>query len=122
MTARRVFGLLTALLMLHLTIVGADLRCADHSVSAAGEHQTMGVTHGPTRSATTAVATTNDRPCQTPTQPACCRALTSCAVNVVLRADQAAAPGPLVRHAIQPATTRLPASPITAPEPPPPKA
>jgi hypothetical protein len=121
MAARRVLGLLTAFLMLHLTLVGADWRCAEHGDQnvagpAAVSSQHASMVAGNSESAAT------DQPCQTPAQPECCRAMTSCAVNAALRADADVRQVPPTRSVIESALVRTPLSPTASPDPPPPKA
>ena len=125
MITRRLIGLLVAILMLHLTLVGADFSCAQHGDRGTVGHHEAGRSHagmsaGMTAGAVAAAAT--EQPCQTPTQPECCRAMTSCAINATLGAFGASQERPVVRDAIVSALMRIPRSPITAPDPPPPKA
>ena len=121
MLTRRLTGLLVAILMLHLTLVGADFSCAQHGDRGTVSHHQATRSHaGMTAAAVEASAT--EQPCQTPTQPECCRAMTSCAINATLGVPGDTQDRPVVREAIVSALMRIPRSPITAPDPPPPKA
>ena len=124
MLARRLTGVLAGLLTLHLTFVGADVACAQHGIVGAVEthqHATenrdhmVAVLHGDGVGA-------SDQPCDTPTQPECCRAMTSCAVNATSERSLRLPQRPPVRGVIAPAVMRAPLSQITSPDPPPPKA
>jgi hypothetical protein len=121
MDARRLCRILVGFLMLHLTFVGADIQCAHH---AGGPMQSsmhaMAQTGSAIESSTFAPA--SDQPCETPTQPDCCRAMTSCAVNLAFSRGTRLAELPPIRHAIAAAVMRVPASLVTPPDPPPPKA
>ncbi len=122
MLARRLPGFITALLMLHLTFVGADLACAQHGDRPTQGHQ-HAMRHQQHRGAAVHVeAATGNQPCDTPTQPACCQAMTSCAINATCERVDRSASVPPCPNVIAPAVTRIPSSPITAPDPPPPKA
>ena len=122
MFARRLTGALIAMLMLHLTFLGADTTCAEHGSHPANAHQ-HGSSHGNhvVAPSHTTVNTTNT-PCETPTQPECCRAMTSCAVNAASEGTARVAQLPPVHSVIEAAVMRLPRSQVTSPDPPPPKA
>lgn len=123
MLARRLSGLITGLLMLHLTFVGADFACADHGnrPAQAREH-TMGHHEHHVAAAHVEAAIATEHPCETPTQPECCHAMTSCAISAAFERGTRSDLVPLLRDVIEPALTRVPLSRITAPDPPPPKA
>ena len=122
---RRLTGLLTSLLLLHLTLVGADLTCAKHGVhgaahvSQAGTSPHAGHHHGPPQPAG---ADENDTSCEVPTLPACCQALASCGVSIA--DEQSAESGDLSHLAlgVLPGADDIPASWTLEPDPPPPKA
>jgi hypothetical protein len=130
MVPRRLSRIVVALLTLHLTFVGADGACAEHGDR--GERlqshaHARGMTGGHDHRAVAAVAeaasdAAADQPCETPTQPACCRAMTSCTVTAVSMDAAFASPVPPVRASIASPALTIPLSPVTAPEPPPPKA
>jgi hypothetical protein len=129
MLARRLSGILTGLLMLHLASAGADLACAEHGSRPAQDHRhAMGHhTHATAKSAVTAAAradaaTATEQPCETPAQAECCRAMTSCAIIAACERGARLESVPPVRDAIEPAVVRAPQSPVTSPDPPPPKA
>ena len=122
---RAVFsGILTGLLMLHLTFVGADLTCAQHGDRPAGSHEHPLAHHehhvAAAHAETVAAA---DQPCETPTQPECCHAMTSCAISAAFADGARASSVPPVRQAIRGVRwCACPLSQITSPDPPPPKA
>lgn len=120
MFARRLAGSLVALLMLHLTFVSADVTCAQHGSRSASAHQHGGL-HAD-RTVAQARMTATDKPCQTPIQPQCCRAMVSCAVSANSERSTRMADLPPVRGVIEPAIWSLPRSQIASPDPPPPKA
>ena len=115
---KRLFGAISMLLMLHLTLVGADVVCATHGapkMPMAGGH--MSHHQPPARSSHGG----QKEKCNTPASQDCCRALTSCAptldpVTLVasrfLRLDAAH-----IAYRVD-----SPLSRVTAPETPPPKA
>ena len=115
--ARRLAGLLTGLLMLHLTLVGASLTCVqhgDHGVS--GEHMSG---HHMRPIAASSSTPTNPQH-ETPAQPECCRAMTSCVV-VAIRSDAQSRDLPPSSSVIEAALMHAPHSPLTPPDPPPPR-
>jgi hypothetical protein len=84
MVMRRLIGLLTSLLLFHLTLVGADLTCAKH-----GAHATAHVSQPATPAHTDHHASPpldapgdDDMSCRVPTLPACCQALVSCGLSI----------------------------------------
>lgn len=115
---KRALGAISMLLMLHLSLVGADNVCASHAVSKAASsggqsahHHGMPMqSHGGKK-----------EKCDTPISPDCCTAMVSCAPTVALPA-QDNEPLALI-HVSQP-TDRVDTAPsrATAPEPPPPRA
>ncbi len=121
---RRLTGLLSSLLLLHLTLVGADLTCATHGVhgrpdvsqSDASRHAGH---HAPPRSD---APNHDDASCQVPTIPACCQALASCGVSIV--EDRSAESGDLsyLVAGVRVDADDTPASWTLEPDPPPPKA
>ena len=122
MFARRLTGVLLALMTLHLTFVGADVACAQHGSRAAVAHQHGGPHHSHGVAEANSQVGGTDQPCETPTQPECCRAMTSCAVNASSERGTRLAELPPVHAVIEPAAMRMPPSQVTTPEPPPPKA
>ena len=127
---RRGCGILLSLLMLHLTVVAADVPCArhNHGDSSGFDHQPadhhagMRAAMEPVAASAASVAALPDAPCETPAQPQCCRAMASCAVNVGVTGDGPVAGPTPTRAVIRPALMRLPSSNVAAPDPPPPKA
>ena len=122
MLARRLSGLITGLLMLHFTFVGADLACAQHGDRPAQAHQHMTGHHEHHAAAAHVEAAATEQPCETPTQPECCHAMTSCAISAAFECGTRADAVPPLRDVVEPAVMRVPLSQITAPDPPPPKA
>jgi hypothetical protein len=125
MTSRGVLGLLTALLMFHLTLVGSDVVCAEHGTAGAHQAAAHGGDHEH-EAMTAASANTNDvadhKPCEVPTRPQCCEAFASCSVSLVATATpQRIVTGDFARGILAAAAHRL-ASQAVAPEPPPPRA
>ena len=115
---RRILGLLTMSMMLHLSLVGTDFACAKHahainaSMPGMPNHQGHPLqSHG---------EGTGD--CHTPISPDCCSAITSCSTTI----------GPVNNSALNPilrrrehhrwATRELALSRVAAPETPPPRA
>src|SRR5262249_22183854 len=123
MFLRRVYGVVLTVLMLHLTLVGADLSCFDHGgLSGARHGDGAGHRHHAMAMSTLGSVTSAEQPCQTPAQPQCCRAMTSCTVNgTIVNAARLTrwlgAAGVIVPRLID-----VPPSAITSPDPPPPKA
>jgi hypothetical protein len=125
MPGRRFIASLLSALMLHLTLVGADWRCARHADMARGTTAMPAMSHqmGALIANPGLVATeSSDQPCDTPIQPNCCRAMTSCSVTFGLGDELHPASAPLVHESTRPGSVIAPASLIVAPDPPPPKA
>jgi hypothetical protein len=123
MRVRLLYGIVVGLLMLHLTFVGADLSCAQHGDAPARGHQHGMMDHHRGDAASVHELTpASEQPCETPTQPGCCRAMTSCAINIAFGNGSALGELP-PRHArIASSVSDAPPSQTAAPEPPPPKA
>jgi len=123
MVARCLSGILTGLLMLHLTFVGADLTCAQHG-DRTGRSQEHAMGHHDHHIAASHVERMAGagQPCETPSGPQCCQAVTSCAISAAFEGGVRPGSAPPVRQAIEPAVMRVPLSQITSPDPPPPKA
>ena len=117
---RRFAALLIGILSIHLNVVGVDLTCADHARRDVSNHDAAAMQHHamPTDDASVADA----EPCDTPTQPDCCRAMTSCAVTVALEVDTHADGIASSRERIAPSAAELLLSHASPPDPPPPKA
>jgi hypothetical protein len=121
---QRLTGLLTSLLLLHLTLVGADLTCAKHGVQGAAHASQPGTSphadhHAPSQPAGPGQS---DTTCEVPTLPACCQALASCGVSIA--AEQSTESGDL-SHLLAGALSGADDTPTSwtlEPEPPPPKA
>lgn len=121
MTARRLAGFLVAFLMLHLTFVGAGVRCAQGSeLNVVGHHYANG--HHAGMVTETSAHSTHNQSHPVPAQPECCRSMAACAVTVALRAEAHASSECFRENAIVARLMSVPLSPITTPDPPPPKA
>lgn len=140
---RRITALVTALLLLQLTLVGGNASCAVHMRSAdaaAGEHQatsmaTVGSASGPSHSATDADAASRqlgggvewqgaapaESSCPTHGISGPCYSMTACATIAVGTAM--AGTSVVGAHAARVITSRvlMPPTRTTAPEPPPPR-
>ena len=117
---RRVLAILTMLVMLHLTFVGADLACAEQghhgamagmsdtpaSDSAAGHHSDHGGAPAP---------------CDTPAAAHCCDAVASCGIVALAASSGETFSIAAAERALAPATHHLLSRPL-GPEPPPPRA
>jgi hypothetical protein len=120
MLARRLAGFLIALLSLHLNFVGLDVACADHHQSRVARESMASMQHH--ESAADGAAVADQEPCEIPTQPDCCRAMTSCTVSVALDASGGASKVASHHAIVVPPSMRVPRSQTAAPDPPPPKA
>jgi hypothetical protein len=131
MIGRRLVALLTAVTMLHLSVVAGDAACASHGTGTRDEHamsmdgDAMGAAMGVETSAVGAMPTSHADvpPCETPVQRHCCDALVGCSVASAVAGDRHGVDSTVVRAArISEALHDAPASFTSAPEPPPPKA
>jgi hypothetical protein len=114
---RFLLALLTSVSMLHLSLVGGDLPCATHASGGAhasgGVHEMAGMPMHPD-------APTDD--CATPIQPRCCDVMAGCSVTAALGVLTHASTATTPDVALPRTAAMQPASILTAPEPPPPKA
>jgi hypothetical protein len=120
---RQITAVLTSLVFVHLTLVGADLTCDKHGMatehgsqshtSPGADHHAPAAPDGPP---------TGDRSCDVPTLPACCQALASCGVSIV--EERSADSGDLshLSAGVLPRADDTPTSWTLEPDPPPPKA
>ena len=121
---RRLTGLLISLLLLHLTLVGADLTCARHGVHGSAHASQADASshadhHAPARPDAPGH---DDATCEVPTLPACCEALASCSVSI---AEERSAESGDLSHlgaGVLAAADDTPTSWTLEPDPPPPKA
>ena len=86
-----------------------------HRHAMVGQQDRVASVHGD-------AATTNDQPCKTPARAECCQAMTSCAISAAFARGDRLASVSLPRDVIEPGMMRVPLSPITSPDPPPPRA
>lgn len=120
-SVNRLTRILVAILMAHFTFLGGDVSCARHgdrhaAVSMATDHHAgRHVAEGSNG------LTSSEQPCETPTQPECCRAMTSCSVNAIPSVTDDAARS-MRRQVIASELVRAPRSLNTSPDPPPPRA
>jgi hypothetical protein len=140
MRLRRLLALLTAVTMLHLSVVAGDWGCATHAASArrattVGEatvehtmpmtgHTMPMVAGSDTPAASTApVVGSHAPPCELPLQQHCCEAVAGCgAIGVATSADRVPAATVVAAARIREALNDAPPSFAPALEPPPPKA
>jgi hypothetical protein len=121
---RRLTGLLTSLLLFHLTLVGADLTCAKHGVQGAAHVSQADVSphadhHAPPRHD---APSHDDTSCQVPTLPACCQALASCGVSIAVERSTESGELSHLLAGVLAAADDTPTSWTLEPDPPPPKA
>jgi hypothetical protein len=118
---RRIASLVTALLTLHLTLVGGDLACARHSAgSAVAESHAMPMASHHEMSTSGAGVSEPGETCPTPSTPVCCRAMTSCGQPMnAARTFGGELSSNSNEHGRRPVLPPLSRS--TAPEPPPPR-
>jgi hypothetical protein len=129
MRLRRLYGIVTALLMLHISFVASDAACATHMT--AGNHAEMSsAAHSGgmaadasmhSQMAHAAGRAQQQQPCETPSQANCCQALASCG-SAFVSSDARSALPTLTRSEIFRRTVDTPASVFVAPDTPPPKA
>jgi hypothetical protein len=121
---RRLTGLLTSLLLLHLTLERADLMCAKHGVhGAAHVSQPDASAHADHRAPPQPDAPGDDDTSgEVPTLPACCQAIASCGVSIA--EERSAEPGDPSHLAagVLSGPDDTPTSWTLEPDPPPPKA
>ncbi len=116
---RRLVGILSSLLFVHLAVVERVLACVPHAGGASsvavahcgGMHATGGTTHPGDRTARAALVAA----------PECCSALTTCQAPVALMARRASPAGVPVRAARVAAPASSGVSITHAPDPPPPR-
>src|SRR6266516_6588091 len=121
---RRVGGLLIAVLMLQVNVQPIAAACSTsspHVSNSSTSHTKTTAQHHHSASAWQEVEH-NQAPCETPVRADCCQAMTSCSNSVfsTSASGQIATQREIV--VTTPYTLRIPASRITAPDPPPPKA
>lgn len=120
---RRAIGLVAAVLMANATLVNTAFACASAPAAASVEHQMDGHSGAhPAHHAGGGAPVHHGGPCDTPDGARCCGALAPCATSLARAAvlDVSAPPTTAGRVAAPP--TVAPASRVTSPDPPPPKA
>jgi hypothetical protein len=120
---RRITAVLTGLLLVHLTLVGADLTCAKHAEDTAHGSQSRASPHADHHApAPPDGPLTGDTSCGVPTLPACCQALASCSVSIA--EERTADSGDLwhLTAGVLSGAEDTPTSWTLEPDPPPPKA
>lgn len=127
-TLRSVVAALTAVLVMHLSVLGVDRACATYGAGTAASMASMQdaprhEASPDTRDATASHQTDagHHEPCETPVRAHCCDALASCSVAALASAADAA--GWPTEHAARDAAPSLALRSLTAaPETPPPRA
>lgn len=123
MDLRRLFIVALGISMVRVTLPGGDQVCARHDPANLKTDSHASANHLLSRHSHSLPAGRRDhRPCDTPSQAECCRALASCTVSVALGEERQivdASPTNAEQH-----VSRLDAllSRVAAPDPPPPKA
>ena len=118
MTARRIAAFFVIVLMAHLDFARAYASCARVETHAADhahrshDHASMSIAPTPPVQDSNPVSS----------QAECCRAMASCVTSLALSGDTAASDLALERSAIVSGVLGAPASLVSAPEPPPPRA
>jgi len=118
---QRAIGLISMLLMLHLSLVGSDMVCATHgAVKAHAGGAVHSAAHDHSDSSAVDASQQDDR--ETSPAPARCNGVMSCAPTIAIAAVTAVEDPSLVdaAHPAGPTTALL--SRVIAPETPPPKA
>jgi hypothetical protein len=120
-TRRRVFALLTGVLLLQLNLIASDLVCARHhesstSSGAMTQHGAMPVAQS------NAVTDVGHERCQTPSRAGCCVAMGSCGLNLGFSGERPDGPPAIARLTIATGAVPWRSSFAPAPDPPPPKA
>jgi hypothetical protein len=117
MIRRRCLALLSAITMIHLSVVAGDAACAEHGTmgrhDASAHAMAMGHPSG---------ARASTPPCDTPAQQRCCETMTSCSVTVAVARPVSLATEAPAAALVGRAPANTPTSTRPAPEPPPPKA
>jgi hypothetical protein len=106
--------------MLHLTFVGASVRCAQGAELSVAGHRHGNASHAGMAGETGRHAS-HDGSHRSPGPQECCRAMAACAVTVALRAEAPSSARCTRDDAIVAPLMNAPRSPTTSPEPPPPK-
>src|SRR5215471_14743901 len=119
-TFRRVFALITGVLLLQLNLIASDLVCARHHEarmpsSAMTQHAAMPV-------AQLSVTDVGHERCQTPSRAGCCVAMASCGLNLGFSGGRPDGSPTIARLAIATGAVPWRSSFAPAPDPPPPKA
>jgi hypothetical protein len=115
---RRLTGFLTALLLVHLTLVGADLTCAKHGVHGAAHASQPDRSSHPDHDA----PAHDDSTCEVPSLPACCEALASCSVSIAEERSTESGDLSHLAAGVLSGADDTPTSWTLEPDPPPPKA
>jgi hypothetical protein len=125
MVMRRFVALLSGLMLLHLTMVGADLDCTEHDLESthpSSQAEMIAQPHHHHAPAQARGTDHHDGSREMPALPVCCQALTSCGVSLVETAGMSASGLPPLAVGVLPAADDVPASWSAELDPPPPKA
>jgi hypothetical protein len=119
---RRLTGIATWVLLLHLNFIASDLVCAQHHEGQGAAMPAMIQHHAqPHATPMTSVTDGDNESCKVPARADCCRVMASCAVSLGLGAPVLGAMPPIMRAAAAARRSGIPISFAFAPEPPPPK-
>ena len=116
---KRIASALTALFVLHLTFVSADVACADHGTAASHATPVASMHHHGPMSQHDRHKRSKD--CKTPVTLNCCGAMSACAPTFAT-APAGAGDAAWTQAAVRWASDAAPSSRGRAPEPPPPRA
>jgi hypothetical protein len=122
---RRLTGILTSLLLFHLTLVGADLACAKHGLhhaSSSARADRGGHEQHHQHATQSDIPARDDASCEVPTLPACCQALASCGMSLAGNAATGGSDVLLIAGRVRTVADDVPPSWSLEPEPPPPRA
>jgi hypothetical protein len=120
MTVRRLLGLLTMVVMFHLTLVGPDNACTVHGRQGHSSHM-MDMPGHDGMFSDAMVHGNSGEPCETPSSAHCCEAVTSCSVSAAIDAQRDPLPSVLLASTAPASTDAHLLSRALGPEPPPPK-
>ena len=119
---RRALGILSMVLMFHLTLVGGDVACAKHGETASLSGHAMQDPNAHHHGHPAGQHSEQAGQCDTPVSPDCCSAQAPCAPTLEV-AEVLAFPEPILATRIVPTSSESSALlRFTAPETPPPRA
>jgi hypothetical protein len=124
MVARRIAGILMSINLLHLTLGTADATCA---APDSREHSTPAPAHAHQHNETAAAEAPGSQRAPRDTHDfgnlsPCCQMMTSCATVMTMAHGGALGMHSIIADAPSRARVAMPVSPVSGPEPPPPRA